>query len=386
MTSSVVRPDRQAAFITTQHQHIEGDPATLFIPDISGFTNFIHSTEINHSRHIIAELLELLIDANELELEVSEIEGDAILFYRFGEQPDLERVVAQCKRMFFEFHTHLRRYERDRLCDCNACATAHNLSLKILVHSGLIATISIKSFRKLLGKDVIIAHRLLKNNIRSNEYVLLTDEYLNAQRQSGTHVERKTDWLRFQAGSTSYPDVGEIYYSYFYLTPLLQNVSQAPPRSAPRRLRHNVVVSVTIEAPLAFAYTMLTDLSLRDQWVDDVQEVRSDGKIERIGSSHQCVLPAATLFIETLQNSLESQRAEYVERAANMPMIRTAYFFYTMETRGGNTIAMTIEAHFEPTPFGRLITPFMRQMIRKKSQQNAVNFRDLVESRLKRSL
>ena len=59
----------------------------LFIPDISGFTKFVHETEIDHSRLIIQELLEILINANQIGLEVSEIEGDAILFYKFGESP-----------------------------------------------------------------------------------------------------------------------------------------------------------------------------------------------------------------------------------------------------------------------------------------------------------
>ena len=31
----------------------------LYIPDISGFTEFVHQTEIEHSRHIVSELLEL---------------------------------------------------------------------------------------------------------------------------------------------------------------------------------------------------------------------------------------------------------------------------------------------------------------------------------------
>ena len=42
----------------------EAQPTLLFVPDISGFTRFVNETEISHSRHIIAELLETLIDAN----------------------------------------------------------------------------------------------------------------------------------------------------------------------------------------------------------------------------------------------------------------------------------------------------------------------------------
>jgi hypothetical protein len=46
-------------------------PSLLFIPDISGFTQFVHETEILHSGHIVAELLELLIDSDQLGMTVS---------------------------------------------------------------------------------------------------------------------------------------------------------------------------------------------------------------------------------------------------------------------------------------------------------------------------
>lgn len=83
-------------------------PALLFVPDISGFTQFVNTTEIAHSRHIIEELLEKLLDANELGLQVSEVEGDAILFYRFGDPPPAAAFFAQVQRMFVHFHSHLR--------------------------------------------------------------------------------------------------------------------------------------------------------------------------------------------------------------------------------------------------------------------------------------
>ena len=70
-------------------------PAILLIPDINGFTQFVRATKVAHSRQIIEELLEKLIDANEIGLQVSEIEGDAILFYRLGPPPtaNFQRVV-----------------------------------------------------------------------------------------------------------------------------------------------------------------------------------------------------------------------------------------------------------------------------------------------------
>lgn len=59
----------------------------LFIPDISGFTKFVQTTEVEHSQHVIAELLEVLIEANTLNLELAEIEGDALFFYKEAEMP-----------------------------------------------------------------------------------------------------------------------------------------------------------------------------------------------------------------------------------------------------------------------------------------------------------
>src|SRR5580765_6080303 len=108
----------------------------LFIPDISGFTKFVNETEIDHSRLIIQELLEILINANQIGLEVSEIEGDAILFYKFGESPNLEELYKQVERMFCEFHRSLSIYENRRFCQCMACMSAINLSLKVVTHYG----------------------------------------------------------------------------------------------------------------------------------------------------------------------------------------------------------------------------------------------------------
>ena len=93
----------------------------FFIPDIGGFTKFVSETEIRHSQHIIQELLEILINANQIGLEISEIEGDAILFYKYGNAPQLNEIYGQVEKMFCEFHRHLAAYELRRICKCTAC-------------------------------------------------------------------------------------------------------------------------------------------------------------------------------------------------------------------------------------------------------------------------
>ncbi len=168
----------------------------IFIPDISGFTQFVTSVELKHSQHIIHELLEIIFDANQMELEVSEVEGDAILFYKMGETPDLFVTYKQVEKMFLSFHKQLERYESQRTCHCNACISAIHLSLKIITHYGNFTQYRIKNFLTLIGKDIIIAHQLLKNDIPKHEYWLITNE------MSGGNVpEEFTPLIKWDKGS-----------------------------------------------------------------------------------------------------------------------------------------------------------------------------------------
>ena len=150
----------------------------LFIPDISGFTRFVTEMEIDHSRHIIQEFLEILINANQIGLEISEIEGDAILFYKYGEPPDLKTVYDQVEKMFCEFHRHISVYEYPPFLSMQSLCAAIDLTLKVITHYGEFTGYNVKTFNKLIGKDVIVAHQLLKNEIEQHEYWLVTNDLL----------------------------------------------------------------------------------------------------------------------------------------------------------------------------------------------------------------
>lgn len=181
----------------------------LFIPDISGFTNFVSNIELIHSQRIIRELLELLIDKNQLGFEISEVEGDAILFYKFGNSPDLSLIYEQVEKMFSAFQKYIHEEHKD--CNCKACATAVGLSLKIITHYGEFTAYKVKHFQKLIGRDVIIAHQLLKNDIDNNEYWLVTKSLTN-----DNPPDFFRHWMRWNKSAKQIEN-GEIS---FYYTPL----------------------------------------------------------------------------------------------------------------------------------------------------------------------
>lgn len=265
-------------------------PTLLFIPDISGFTNFVSNTEITHSQHIIEELLEEIIDANEIGLEVSEIEGDAILFYRTGIAPTAAELLAQVQRMYTKFHGHLAKYATQRICHCGACTSANGLALKFVMHYGDIAKKEVKNFRKLFGKELIVAHRLMKNEVPLNEYVLFTHDLLNA---CSTWVEMEAaSWAEPKQGADSY-DFGTVNYCYLELEQLKKHI---PPPTVRDFMVENAqqkyeTFERVINAPLETVFSVLTDLSCRNEWIPYVTgSDKMNSKITQQGSTHRCVI------------------------------------------------------------------------------------------------
>jgi hypothetical protein len=191
----------------------------LFIPDISGFSRFVTETEIGHSRLIIQELLEILIESNELGLKISEIEGDAILFYKFGEPPPMDALYRQVEKMFCAFHENLLAYEQNRYCQCKACTSASTLTLKVITHYGEFAGYRIQNFSKLIGKDVIVAHQLLKNDIPRHEYWIIT------RNLAGDSAPVPfAGWMHW-ASAVKHSETGDIPFHYTQLTDLKKQLA-----------------------------------------------------------------------------------------------------------------------------------------------------------------
>ena len=191
--------------------------ALLYIPDISGFTKFVTQTEIEHSNGIISDLIEAIIKSNISGFKVSEIEGDSVLFYLLGTPLNVEEIINQSKRTFIDFHVTLKMMEQDFDCDCGACSTVSNLTLKFITHFGECKEVSIQNFTKLMGSGVILAHRLLKNGVPDREYILLSEKYLESQRSV---LRVQEDWIRIKPNIEVLEDFGEVNTKYISLTPL----------------------------------------------------------------------------------------------------------------------------------------------------------------------
>jgi len=188
-------------------------PVLILIPDISGFSKYVASCDIEHSQDKIALLLESILENNTLDFKISEIEGDAILFYSFDFPSSALEIIHQCQLMFNKFHQRLDEFKLSK-CMCDSCQNLYKLSLKFVLHFGQLGSVMVKDYCKLFGKDLIIAHRLLKNNINSNEYILFTEYFSKQFPLKDTHFDSHTTLVNKKY---NIEDIGNIGITYFNL-------------------------------------------------------------------------------------------------------------------------------------------------------------------------
>ena len=195
-------------------------PTLLCIPDISGFTKFMSDTDFELSSKVIPSLLNNIIYSNEIGLKISEIEGDAVLFYRAGDLPPFRDLIAQCRLFYTEFYKQLDLLRKKHGHKDDAVKIPKILGLKIVLHFGKeIGVVPVGKMIKLMGEDVIIAHRLLKNDIPLDEYILISDRLISMYKIAAE--EDHFEWGELKKGQLQVDHMGKIKYHYIDLRPLV---------------------------------------------------------------------------------------------------------------------------------------------------------------------
>ena len=143
------------------------EPACLVIADLSGYTGYLAAVELDHAQDILADLVDVVVGALRPTFRLAKLEGDAAFVYALTEAIDGPALMDTIERTYFAFRRRLRDIGRASQCDCNACIRIPDLDLKILAHHGLVVRQKMAGREELVGSDVIVAHRLLKNDIEA---------------------------------------------------------------------------------------------------------------------------------------------------------------------------------------------------------------------------
>jgi hypothetical protein len=329
-----------------------------FMPDISGFTRFVNNTELDHSIHIVSELLEILIDSNTIGLQLIEIEGDALFMYT-TKIPGYQELLQQIISMQEKFHTHTKSYEARRVCNCGSCRTTTNLELKFVVHYGDLAFIKVKDIIKPYGKDVIKIHRLLKNDIPISEYIL----YTNATYELYAS-EIDSSWTKL----TEDYDLGRL--DYFYKN--IENIKDSIPINFEINNNNNnttstpyITLEKTIEGNIDDIYAYISEFKYRHLWDKVVKRVEFDeNKLNRSGSVHNCVLDFGNLKFETI-TSHTPESLTYGESTNDMMFTKNFSYLIKLHNIEPNKTRLEVLLFFEFTAIGSFIKSYLMKMIKK---------------------
>lgn len=172
----------------------------FLIADITGYTAYLRDTELEHAQSILTSLLTLLLERTRPPLIVSRTAGDAVVSYAF-DQPFVtgQTFVEIIEDTYVAFRRAIELMVLNTTCQCNACRRIETLDLKFFVHHGPFAVQQLDGHDELVGADVVVLHRLLKNRVVEQTgiraYCLYTDAAAAAMRMGAlrTTMVRHTE-------------------------------------------------------------------------------------------------------------------------------------------------------------------------------------------------
>ena len=156
----------------------------FLIADISGYSGYLADVELDHAQDILADLVGAVVTALRPNFRLAKLEGDAAFTFATAEKVDGSMLLDTIERCYFGFRRRRRDVRQATSCECNACVRIPDLDLKFVVHHGAAILQRVAGRQELLGSDVIIAHRLLKNEVVEklgiNAYALISEKCIDA--------------------------------------------------------------------------------------------------------------------------------------------------------------------------------------------------------------
>lgn len=161
----------------------------FILTDISGYTEFLTKSELEHAQQALQNLFDAQLAHIKFPFVISGFRGDAIFIYvpesNFCEPQSL---LEALEKLYFIFADTLRQMIHNTTCPCRACKNLSALDLKMVIHHGEYVIQKLGDREELLGADVIVPHRMLKNHVIQKtgieSYALFSDAAAQASRLS----------------------------------------------------------------------------------------------------------------------------------------------------------------------------------------------------------
>jgi len=144
----------------------------------------VSGVELDHAQDIIADIMDTLVRALRPPFRLAKFEGDAAFVYALADKVDGPLLQDSIEQAYFAFRKRLRNIAQANTCECQACRRMQSLDVKFVVHHGEFIRQKMSGREELAGRDVILIHRLLKNDIGKtlgpHAYALYSDACVRA--------------------------------------------------------------------------------------------------------------------------------------------------------------------------------------------------------------
>jgi hypothetical protein len=257
----------------------------LLLADISGFTSFMASSELEHAQQILTEFINVVCKSLKPTLKIAEIEGDAIFAYTFDSQFSRgETLLELIEVTYYNFYFQKKIMQERTSCTCNACQSIKVLDLKFINHFGRFALQDYSGVIKPLGSDVNLAHRLLKNCVTEKTGLRSYSLF------SGSCFER-LDMPEdiFIPLKENYEHLGDVQTYTIDLSESVKRLSESN-RYFITESDADFVAEYQFEMPAPVLWEWLVDINKRMLWMDNVEWLKGERKQGRIqaGSTNHC--------------------------------------------------------------------------------------------------
>jgi len=263
-------------------------PTCFLIADISGYTGYLADVELDHAQDILADLVGAVVTALRPNFRLAKLEGDAAFTFATVETIDGSMLLDTIERCYFGFRRRRRDVSQATSCECNACVRIPDLDLKFVVHHGAAIHQKVAGRQELLGTDVIVAHRLLKNEVVEklgiDAYALISQACIDA-----SDIDPAA--LGMRAHTETYDRIGDVPAWAHDLGRRWQE-EEARGRVFVTPEESILIVSVPTTAPPQVAWEFLTRPGQRmtwQPWVTKVEIRGATGGRRGLGSANHCM-------------------------------------------------------------------------------------------------
>jgi hypothetical protein len=333
---------------------------TFVLADIGGYTAFLTGVGIEHGKETIQHLLNRIIRGAGKRWKVANIMGDCVFFYAPSRLP-ADQVFASVRALYHAFRDAQLEVADGSTCRCGACDRTEDLTLKFVVHAGQFDVQNIGGRKELIGPEIVLATRLLKNSVPVSEYIIVTPNVPGLHEAAGIDATPVRDELE---------TIGPFDYTYIDLAQMRRDYDEnrafyVTPETA------SLGVTQEIDAPADHVWSAMSELRKRALWqvtIDSMEHIQ--GEPGAVGEVHSCLHGNTKIVHATIAVDPEGRRK--TERIwVSPPLMKDTYITLTAEPLSPTRTRAALHATFKPRipVLSRLAWPVfvatMKGMIRK---------------------